>query len=167
MKRTPMSARKEPLERRTPLAASPLARSTLHSNQATQRHQPRRRTATPVIPKKVRVALAERSGGVCEIGQRGCSVRATDFSHRLKVGMGGRKREARTGHDVLSNGLHACRECHSRCHTHPAEAYVYGWMLREHQDPADERVLYRGAWSRLTDAGLVLKSDLTAEEAPA
>lgn len=166
MRRTRLK-RIKPLERKTALPASPLARSALHQNSAAQRHQPKRRTATPGIPKKVRVALASRSGGVCEIGQRGCIGRATDGSHRIKTGIGGRKGAALEAHHVLSNLLHACRVCHAqRLHAEPTQAYRFGWMLREHQDPVAEPTLYRGAWRWLANNGSVLTSDpIAAEEA--
>ena len=166
MKRSPMPSRKSPLERKTALPAAPFARSTLHANQGSQRHQPKRRPKTSSIPVKVRKALALRSDGVCEIGQPGCTGRATEAAHRVKVGMGGRKATA-AAHHVLSNLLHLDHHCHQRlCHANPAEAYANGWMLREHQTPTAEPCLYRGAVRWLTDSGLVLVTNpYDAEEA--
>jgi hypothetical protein len=103
---------------------------------------------------------------VCEVAQPGCTYTATDFSHRIKVGAGGRHGAAAVAHHVLSNALAACRVCHGqRLHANPTEAYAAGWMLHEGQTPARHRVLYRSAWRWLTDDGLVLTSPPTAEEA--
>jgi hypothetical protein len=169
--------RSGPPQRKTPLKSSPLertaawpapatARSSLHANSAAQRHQPKR--SAPGIPAKVRRGLAARSGGVCEIGQRGCTVQATDASHRVKVGIGGRKGAAAVAHHVLSNLLAACRVCHSQTlHAQPALAYRHGWMLREGQNTLTEACLYRGAVRWLSDDGAVLTSNPTPEEATA
>lgn len=155
------------LKRITALVAGPRARSALHADQAAQRHHPKRRTASPPrIPTRVRIALAARSGGKCEIAAVGCTGVATEASHRVKVGMGGRKGQAAVGHHVLSNLLHVDRHCHAqRLHAEPAAAYLAGWMLREHQDPAAEPCLYRGETRWLTDDGAALTAPPTAEEA--
>lgn len=168
------------LERRSPLVAktglrrtaalnrSPLARSSLHAEGAARRQQPKRRTASPSpIPAKVRIALAARSGGMCEIASSGCTGVATDAAHRVRVGMGGRKGSTAVRHHVLSNLLHLDRHCHTRHgHANPAEAYPAGWMLRENQDPATTPALYRGVWVRLGDDGSMSPANTTAEEAP-
>jgi hypothetical protein len=156
------------LARRTPLVAkSPLARSVpKHTRQAAKL---KRRPSG--IPAKVRAALKERSGGVCEIQAPGCNGRAVDPSHRIKTGSGGRHGEAAVRHHVLSNLLHACRGCHhGQIHAYPADAYWRGWMLREHEDPTAVPVLRRGLWVLLADDGSIRSSDRTtatdiAEEA--
>jgi 5-methylcytosine-specific restriction enzyme A len=155
------------LKRITALNASPVARSSLHAAQAERQAKPRVRRPKPQIPTRVRVALAVRSGGVCEIAMPGCTRNADDASHRIKVGMGGRKGDAAKAHHVLSNLLAACRTCHGqRLHAEPARAYAAGWMLREHQIPTSEPVLYRGARCWLSDDGLVLNTNPhNAEEA--
>lgn len=172
MKRSPAPQRKtplkagKPLERTTAWPAPATARSTLHANSAAQRHQSRRPSSPPAIPAKIRAGLKARSGGVCEIGQQGCTLHAAEASHRVRTGMGGRKGAALEAHHVLSNILHSCRACHSRAHSRPDEAYSAGWMLREHQNPLTERCLYRGAWRWLDDAGRVLDTNPNdAEEA--
>jgi hypothetical protein len=168
MKRSPMPARKTPLEtktalRRTALNRSPAASSLAH-DRAKRSNQPKRQTAQRV-PAALRKALAARSGGLCEIGNGGCAGAATDLAHRKKVGAGGRRGEAAKAHHVLSNALAACHPCHSRGHLMPAEAYRHGWMLREHENPAAAPVIYRGQRRWLTDDGSVLASPPTAEEA--
>lgn len=147
--------------------ASPLARSQVHARQAKAHNQPKSASRKPVVPAKVRAAVTERSEGWCEVAQPGCTGEATDFSHRKKTGNGGRHGAAAVAHHVPSNALAACRNCHSeRLHAHPNEAYLCGWMLREHQNPAAERVLYRGAWRWLDDRGAVLTTPpMIAKEA--
>lgn len=129
------------------------------------RRQPNRRPAG--IPAKVRAALRQRSGGVCEIQAGGCEGRATEASHRLGVKMGGRHGAAAARHHVLSQMLHACRGCHhSVIHAYPAAAYWRGWMLREHENPRAVPVLYRGVWSLLDDSGGVTHTNLTTADMP-
>lgn len=167
MKRTPLERKTplkpgKPLERTVAPSVSPMSRSKLHA-ESVERRQQQRRPRRPQVPVKVRKGLAVRSGGRCEVARPGCTWTATDFSHRIKVGAGGRHGAAAVAHHVLSNALAACRTCHSqRLHANPAEAYAAGWMLRENQAPARHRVLYRGAWAWLTDDGLVLTSPPTA-----
>lgn len=172
MKRTPLG-RKTPLtaktglKRKTALGRSPLARSALHAGSAARTAAPKRRTASP-IPAAVRKALARRSGGMCEIAAPGCTGAATEAAHRVKRGMGGRKRASLLAHDVLSNLLHLDHYCHRQlCHSQPALAYAHGWMLRESQDGPAEPVAYRGVWCLLADDGSVstIDSDATEEAA--
>lgn len=166
MKRGGELKRGKPLERKTALVASPFARSMLHAAHARE-VKPRVRRPKPQIPTRVRIVLALRSGGRCEIASPGCTGVATDASHRIKVGMGGRKGTAAKAHHVLSNLLAACRTCHGqRLHADPAVAYAMGWMLRENEAPTVEPVLYRGLRRWLTDDGLVLDTNpCNAEEA--
>lgn len=166
-RKTPLQA-KTPLKRTTAMNAAPLARSAVHARSAKARNAPKRTTAKgSQVPAKVRRALALRSEGLCEVMQPGCTGKATDFSHRIRTGMGGRHGDAAVAHHVLSNALAACRTCHSlRLHGQPTEAYACGWMLRDGSDPLAERVLYRGAWRFLDDLGAVLITPTsTAEEA--
>jgi hypothetical protein len=163
-RRTPLTAKTE-LKRTTALGRSPLARSSLNAGSAARKTAPKRRTPSP-IPAKVRAALKLRSGGLCEIAAAGCTETATDASHRIKIGMGGRKGSAGARHHVLSNLLHACRGCHSGAlHAAPAAAYWRGWMLREHEDPRTVPCLYRGLWVLLADDGSLSPTTSTPEEA--
>jgi len=161
-RKTPLTAKAEPT-RKTALSRSPLARSALHAGQSARKATPKRRT-TAAVPARVRAALKLRSGGLCEIQAPGCLELATDFSHRKKVGAGGRKGAAAVVHHVLSNALAGCRGCHSFLHASPAASYSAGWMLREHQNPLAEPVVYRGQWCLLTDDGSVLPTDHYATE---
>jgi hypothetical protein len=154
--------RKTPIERRTALTASPLARSSLHAAQASRERAPKaKRRVKPAVPARILAALTHRSGGVCEMALPGCTEWATDPAHRIRQGMGGRKGAAKTAHDVLSNLLHACRRCHSRTHAEPAFAYSLGLMLRDGSDPLAEPAQYRGVRRWLTDCGSVLTSNPT------
>lgn len=163
MKRSAMPARSKPLKQKSPLkrtaalSASPLARSAVHAREIRRANQPKRATASrPAIPARIRAALHARSEGLCEIATEGCMGWAAEDSHRLKLGIGGRKGNARKAHDVLSNLLHACHNCHqTRGHRSPAEAYDAGWMLREYQNPLKEPVLRRGRWVLLGDDGSI------------
>jgi cytochrome c553 len=156
--------RHTPLTHRTPLARS-AALAPKHTREPVK---PRRRPSSGV-PVKVRDALRERSGGVCELTAPGCTGQATDFAHRKKVAAGGRKGAAARADHVLSNALAACRSCHQNCHEAPPAAYWRGWMLHENEDPTVVPVLYRGCWSLLSNDGTVLPSTKTtadiAEEA--
>lgn len=172
MKRSPAPQRKtplapgKPLERKTAWSVPTSGASMRHRNQGDRHHQQKRPTAArPAIPARVRAALTLRSEGKCEVGALGCTGLAVDPSHRIKTGMGGRKRDAAARHHVLSNILHACRMCHDqRLHAEPGAAYAAGWMLREHQNPAAEPVLYRGELRWLTDDGSVLTARPINEE---
>lgn len=54
---------------------------------------------------------------------------------------------------TASNGLDACRVCHSWCHSRPAEAKDLGLMLESWQDPTVVPVAYQ-------NAGFVVLDDL-------
>ncbi|MEU4558593.1 hypothetical protein AB0F72_09385 [Actinoplanes sp. NPDC023936] len=150
------------LPRKTPLRRTALQ---LASPRHTRTAVPKRRTGS-IVPPKVRAALKQRSGGVCEIQTPGCGGLATDDSHRLKVGMGGRRGAAAARHHVLSQLLHSCRSCHRGLHEAPAAAYWQGRMLREGEDPREVPVLYRQHWVLLDDLGGVTPTNkTTAEEA--
>lgn len=170
MKRGGPLERRTPLDQRTPLSHTvPMQRSTLQANQGGH-HKPAARPKPayrPAVPARVLAVLKERSGGVCEIGLPGCAYTATDPAHRIKQGMGGRKGVTKKAHDVPSNVLHLCRWCHTICHQQPNLAYRRGWMLREHQTPIAEPVLYRGQLRWLADDGTLSTTapPATAEEA--
>jgi hypothetical protein len=116
---------------------------------------------SPAVPAARRKTLAERSGGWCEpqIPEAGCWGRATDPHHRITRKDGGRHGEAKERSDQLSDLVHACRPCHRWIHDHPAKARDRGLLLKEHQIPAYEAVLYRGELSYLDPAGSVHSFD--------
>lgn len=171
MKRSGRLQRTTELTRKTPLRAvawsvPDSARSVSHQRQARRQATPKRRPAVkPAIPAKVRIALALRSGGRCEMALPGCTGQATDPAHRIRTGMGGRKGAAKAAHDVLSNLIHACRHCHSWTHAEPTAARRLGLMLRDGDNPLTEPCVYLGSRCWLADDGSVSTTTPYAEEA--
>jgi hypothetical protein len=147
--RTKLHASK-PLERKTPLAQ--VSAKRLASG------PPRPKLARPAVPPARRTTLAERSGGVCEIGLAGCVLVATQACHRITRKAGGRHGEAKERHDRLSDLLHGCWYCHALQTSPPKwlDPYALGISLKEHQIPTQKPVLYRGVPVYLTDDGQVL-----------
>lgn len=115
-----------------------------------------------MTPPKVKKAVRERAsdggwtGAWCEIQLIGCQGLGVDPAHRIGQKRGGRHGEAYEENNRLSNVLWACRACHDWCHDRPEEAGDMGLVLKEHQDPLAEPVLYRGDLRYLTDDGRVL-----------
>jgi hypothetical protein len=117
-----------------------------------------KRTAMRWRPRRRKsdwTALAERSGGWCEMQLAGCWGRASDPCHRIGTKAGGRQGAAAEHHDRLSNVLHGCRACHDwQTQTNnrlPAEEL--GLVLREGDDPLTKPVRYRGLDCLLDDEG--------------
>lgn len=153
MRRTPLKPG-GPLERRTPLRAfvGLVRRSSLGVKSA-----PRQKAMRSAVPRDVRVALQARSRGICELGMRDvCAYHATDTSHRVTRGMGGRHGAARRDSDRLSNVMDACRLCHEWVGRFPRAARLVGWVLLRREDPAQHPVVYRGKPVFLTDDGRVV-----------
>lgn len=117
-----------------------------------------------MIPELIRVRLAARSEGRCEVELYGCRGRATDAHHRITTKAGGRHGEAADAHHVLSNLLHLCRPCHSWITDHPAESYAGGFSLREGDKPTQQPVVYRGSLSLLFDSGSVMYCGVVLDE---
>lgn len=112
-------------------------------------------SSKPAVPAARRKTLADRSAGWCEprIPEAGCWGRATDPHHRITRKDGGRHGQAKERSDQLSDLVHSCRPCHRWVHDHPAKARDRGLLLKEHQIPTAEPVLYRGDLVYLDDAG--------------
>ena len=87
--------------------------------------------------KQARALVRVRSGGWCEMRLTGCLGEATDFSHRVGRGQGGPW--------TASNGLDACRMCHSWCGMRDDEANSLGLTLKSWQDPTVVPVAYQNA----------------------
>jgi hypothetical protein len=96
---------------------------------------------------QVRVIITQRSQGFCE---RDGWNRATEIHHRRSRGMGSTKRPET---NQPSNGLHLCGACHGFIESHRAEALEHGWLVRQHHQPAEIPVLYRGTLIYLDDLG--------------
>lgn len=94
--------------------------------------------AKGAFSKKVREAVWDRCGGLCER----CGVRApTDLHHRRPRGMGG---DSRPNTGSVTNALALCRDCHHWVEMNRSEAREGGFLVRSVHDPAAVPVLYRG-----------------------
>jgi 5-methylcytosine-specific restriction protein A len=96
---------------------------------------------------QVRAVIQQRSQGFCE--RDGWNL-ATEIHHRRCRGMGSTKREAT---NQPSNGLHLCNACHRFIESHRREALEQGWLVRQHDEPLDVPVLYRGTVVYLDNLG--------------
>lgn len=84
------------------------------------------------IPRKVRIALAERCGGLCEVRHE-CQGRPfTQAHHRRPRGMGGSRRTDTNG---LANLMAACNECHAWIEANRDAALVRGWLVAQQCEP--------------------------------
>lgn len=102
------------------------------------------------IPVKVRAALHERAGSMCEL----CSKPANNAHHRRNLSQGGR--------NVLSNLLLLCGSGTTGCHgwitEHPEMSYRNGWSIQgTTAQPHEAPVRYRGELVFLTDDGLIIQ----------
>ena len=163
MKRTELK-RTKPLERKTAMVASPLARSRLHADQRPRVKPATRRPKDTGPTARVRALVRLRSQGWCEWPV--CGRTATDVHHRLNRKAGGRHGEMARRINQPAWLLHACRD-HHRAVTSPAGAALdlahdTGWLLREGSDALLIPVSSRHGCVWLTDDGLVLTSDPTA-----
>jgi hypothetical protein len=106
---------------------------------------------TVPLPQAVRAKLNERADRLCEVRLPGCYINANNAHHR--------KNQSQGGLDVLSNLLLACGSGTTGCHgwitEHPGEAKRRGLSVWRSDDPALTPVMYRGAWARLDNTGLV------------
>lgn len=89
------------------------------------------------ISAQTRRQLRERSEGYCE----SCGLEwATNAHHR--------KNRSQGGDDSLANLLLLCGSGTTGCHgwvtEHPAESYANGRSVRQHDEPSEVSVLYRG-----------------------
>lgn len=94
-----------------------------------------RSKAAKPIPLRVRQAVAERSGFVCEVCRE---ARAVHIHHRKLRSQGGRHEPA--------NLLHLCNRCHRDVHANPERSYSLGFLVRGWADPAEVPV-FAGAVS--------------------
>ena len=94
----------------------------------------------------------ERSGGLCErCGNWGQDMQ---YHHRRARGMGSTKRPES---NLPANCLHLDSACHAAIESARAEAYEYGWLVRQHETPEDIPVLRRGVWCLLDNGGGYLR----------
>jgi len=77
------------------------------------------------IPAKVRQAVYERAGWLCELG---CGQRAVHLHHR--------KLRSQGGQHVEANLLAVDLRCHEQIHAQPARSLDHGWIVASWADPA-------------------------------
>lgn len=95
----------------------------------------------------VRAVIHERAQGYCE---RCGEKRGTEAHHRRPRGIGGTRRAST---NKPSAGLWLCGGCHRFVESNRAYAYEQGWLVRQHHEPVDISVLYRGTLVYLDDRG--------------
>ena len=84
------------------------------------------------FPPEVRDAVLERCHARCERCEELTPLGA--FHHRLPKKMGGTQRSIGT----VKNCLYVCTYCHQYIHSHPGEAYLKGWPLRDTEENVRE-----------------------------
>jgi hypothetical protein len=127
MKRSPMSPRKNWMNRSSP-RSTPLAEGT--------GKPARRKTGKHVGEGKAKRLAKKRSDDTCEPRIPGvdCLYYGSDFHHRHLHGQGGEW--------CVCNGLRVCRPCHlalTNTNGRRAEFEYYGWIIPSQRDPEDRR----------------------------
>jgi 5-methylcytosine-specific restriction endonuclease McrA len=95
--------------------------------------QPRRLKRTvsrDLIPRSVRRAVKERSGGWCEARVVGVCDRTATHIHHVVL-------RSRGGSHEASNLVHVCGACHSFIHHHPTWATARALMATNPKDHRD------------------------------
>jgi hypothetical protein len=84
-------------------------------------YSPRRRARDRSYPQ-ARIAVQERSQGLCEAGTSVCTGRLEQVHHKA----------GRTGPDphALDRLLGVCAACHRYIESNRAESYERGWLIR-------------------------------------
>lgn len=123
-------------------------RSTLRRHTRLATGKPIQRGGHPMRAKKpakpgaaaqegrARKLVYGRSGGICEIQLDGCTQIAADWHHR--------QNRSQLGQWTASNGLHLCRNCHSKVTDTKGNRRFYeqrGWIVRSGIDPAEVPVV--------------------------
>jgi hypothetical protein len=78
---------------------------------------------------------------------------ATDIHHRRRKGMGGSARLERPSNLITLCGLGNTTGHHGHVHQNPELAHARGWLLYEHQNPAETPVLTAFGWRLFDDDG--------------
>lgn len=121
------------------------------------KRQPRRpKPNRDGFPERVKVLIAARSGGICELDACGP---AQVIHHRRPRGAGG---TSVRWVNQPANGFHVSNACHDRIEgrnpewSRTASADV-GWLVSQHASVRADQVpvLYRGRWVNLADDGSV------------
>lgn len=100
--------------------------------------------------KHVRDQITQRAERRCE--RCGTPGLMFQLHHRRPRGAGGSK-AADT--NLASNGLNVCPPCHLWIEDHREDAFHYGWLVRQGQDPAEMPVWIGWRWVYLNDDGTV------------
>lgn len=74
------------------------------------------------IPDAIRVMVAERSDGYCEVRGSGCLGDAHQMHHR--------KMRSQGGPHTYAQIVDACMSCHRVIHANPADSYASGLLVR-------------------------------------
>jgi hypothetical protein len=84
------------------------------------------------VPSAVCAAVDERAGDHCEAC--GFTIPTGDGvrHHRKAKGIGGRRTL-----DTVENLIRIHHRCHAWIHANPAVARHYGWIVRDHLNPAE------------------------------
>lgn len=107
----------------------------------------------------VRELVMQRSGLRCE--RCGGYANHSHYHHRRPRAMGSTRRADTTS---AANCLWLCTAwdrlpsggCHEFVESHRETALNLGWLVRQHHDPADTPVYYRGTWVFIDDHGQLL-----------
>lgn len=109
------------------------------------------------FPPKVKKLIAERASATgdaadayCEVWEVCHGARSGPAHHRRPRGQGGSRRRDT---NLPSNGLSCCPACHDWIESNRDEAKKHGWLLEQHQSPAEVPVLRRGQLVLLDDIG--------------
>lgn len=109
------------------------------------------------FPPKVKKLIAERASATgdaadayCEVWEVCHGARSGPPHHRRPRGRGGSKRPDT---NLPANGLSCCPACHDWIESNRDEAKKHGWLLEQHQSPAEVPVLRRGRLVLLADDG--------------
>lgn len=78
--------------------------------------------------RPINAALERRSQGYCERCGKPTTI---DLGHRHH-----RQLRSQGGDNSLSNLVLVCGVCHGEIHQRPALAYLDGWLVKSHDDPA-------------------------------
>ena len=84
------------------------------------------------IPAKVRQQVYDRADWRCELQiPEACGTGAMAIHHR---------KLRRSKDHSLPNLLLICLGCHHFIHTHPAQSYANGWLVKSFEDPTEVEV---------------------------
>jgi hypothetical protein len=88
----------------------------------------RRSGVSSGFSERVRLTVRIRSRDECEVQSTKCVERAAHYHHR---------KLRRHGDHSSANCLHVCAPCHTHIHSVGESAYLMGWLVRAHEDPAE------------------------------